>query len=325
MTARAFSRLAVIWIAAVALAAAGAPHARELEAPGPLGPLRGAYLDAGKGAAAVLIIPGSGPTNRDGNGPLVRTDAYKMLAEALRAEGISSLRIDKRGMFRSAAAIKDPNAVTIAAYASDVRAWGAVLRRVSGQPCVWIAGHSEGGLVALKAVEKPAGVCGVILLTAPGRPLGALLREQLAANPLNLLILPHAYWALAQLEAGRMVDPAALPAAIRPLFRRAAQPYLIDLLAYDPAKLAAAYKGPLLIVHAGLDAQVRPADADALQRAAPHARRVDLPFASHVLKRATSADRLGAAKSYADPSIPLAPGLAPAIRAFIAATPPQER
>ena len=68
----------------------------EIEAPGPNGPLRGTLLsgDAGK-LPPVLIIPGSGPTDRDGNNPLgVRASTYRLLAEGLAAEGIPSLRID---------------------------------------------------------------------------------------------------------------------------------------------------------------------------------------------------------------------------------------
>src|SRR4051812_22489684 len=72
----------------------------ELEAPGPDGALRGTLLSAGRETPAVLIIPGSGPTDRDGNSPMgIRASPYRLLAEGLAAEGISSLRIDKRGMF----------------------------------------------------------------------------------------------------------------------------------------------------------------------------------------------------------------------------------
>ena len=60
----------------------------------------------------VLIIAGSGPTDRDGNSPApiapgktLRTDSYKLLAQALAAEGIASVRYDKRGIGASAKAM----------------------------------------------------------------------------------------------------------------------------------------------------------------------------------------------------------------------------
>src|SRR5690625_3244184 len=44
----------------------------------------------------VLLIQGSGPTDRDGNQPFLRNDALKKLARALGQEGIASFRFDKR-------------------------------------------------------------------------------------------------------------------------------------------------------------------------------------------------------------------------------------
>ena len=108
---------------AAAVAAAAAPAERPLTAPGPLAPLSATWLDAGKRAPVVVIIPGSGPTDRDGNNPMgVTAASYRLLAESLAKRGISSVRIDKRGMFGSKAAIANGNDVTIAAYAADAHA-----------------------------------------------------------------------------------------------------------------------------------------------------------------------------------------------------------
>src|SRR5262249_44225503 len=108
-----------------------------LEAPGPAGALRGTMLapEQAKGPV-ILIIPGSGPTNRDGNNPLgVTASTYRLLAEDIAARGITSVRIDKRGMFGSARAVADANAVTIADYAADVHSWVDVIRRKTGASC----------------------------------------------------------------------------------------------------------------------------------------------------------------------------------------------
>src|SRR5580658_7350269 len=100
---------------ATAASPAGSPIETVVEAPGPAGPLRGTMLSPlGATGPAVLIIPGSGPTDRDGNNARgVKGSIYKLLAEGLAARGITTVRIDKRGMFGSAAAAADANAVTI--------------------------------------------------------------------------------------------------------------------------------------------------------------------------------------------------------------------
>ena len=87
----------------------------------------------------------------------MKASTYKLLAGGLAAKGIITVRIDKRGMFDSAGAVADANAVTIDDYAVDLHAWVKVIRAKTGASCVWLLGHSEGGLVAL-ASSRNAGV-----------------------------------------------------------------------------------------------------------------------------------------------------------------------
>lgn len=302
----------------IALFVAAAVAASPIETPGPSGPLAGTYIDAGKGAPVVLIIPGSGPTDRDGNNRLGVTAApYRLLAEALAARGVSSVRIDKRGMFGSKGAISNPNQVTIADYADDAQAWAAAIRKRSGTPCVWLLGHSEGGLIALAAGQRPAGLCGIITVSAPGRKLGDVIREQLKANPANAPILDVALGTLDKLEAGQAVDSATLPQALQPLFYNDVQPFLRDLLAHDPARLAGSLPLPLLVIQGDRDIQVTVEDAKRLAKAQPRARLAILPGVNHVLKLPAAEDRAANLATYADPALPIAPSVAEAIAAFV--------
>ena len=299
-----------------ALAAVTAP----MTTPGPNGDLAGTFVDAGKGSPVVLIIPGSGPTDRDGNNPLgVKAAPYRLLAEALAAKGVSTLRADKRGMFGSKAAIADANDVRIADYATDALKWVDALRKRTGAKCVWLLGHSEGAIVALAAGQQPQGVCGLILVAGPGRKLGAILREQLQANPANGPLLPQAMAALDSLEAGKTVDTTAMPAALMPLFNAKVQPFLIDLLAQDPAKLAAATRLPMLIVRGGKDIQVAAADLAALDAARPDAVVLSPPNMNHVLKYVAGDERASNLATYADPDLPIDPTLVDAIAEFVKA------
>jgi pimeloyl-ACP methyl ester carboxylesterase len=273
-------------------------------------------IDAGKGAPMVLIIPGSGPTDRDGNNSVGQSGSYRMLAEGLGARGISTVRIDKRGMFGSKAAVADPNKVTIADYAADVRSWIRNLRGADATSCIWLLGHSEGATVALAAAQKPDGICGVISVAGSGRRLGDTLRAQLRANPANAPLLDPALTILDRLEKGQKVPDADIPALLAPLFRSAVQDYLVDLLAQEPQKLAASLKTPLLIVQGETDIQTSVEDATLLGKAQPAAKLAVLPGVNHVLKIAP-AERAANVATYRNPALPIAPAVVDAIAAFI--------
>ena len=303
---------------AAALAAAAALTERQLTAPGPLAPLSATLLDAGKRAPVVVIIPGSGPTDRDGNNPLgVTAASYRLLAEALAKRGITTVRIDKRGMFGSKAAVANGNDVTIAEYAADAHAWAKAARTATGAKCVWLLGHSEGSLVALAAGQDRRDLCGVISVSGVGRKFGTVLREQLTANPANAPILPPALAALDRLEQGQRVDAKTLPAPLQPLFGEAIQPYLINLMAQDPAQLAGSLKLPLLVVQGDRDLQVKVTDAKLLAAAQPKAKLVLVPGVNHVLKSVATDDPVANFATYADPSLPISTGVVDAIAAFV--------
>ena len=303
---------------AALLAAAPAPVGVEVTIPGPQGTLAGTLVDPGKDAPAILIIPGSGPTDRDGNNPLgVKGGVYRQLAEALAAKGVATLRIDKRGMFGSKAAIPDANDVTIAAYAADAHAWVDMLRAKTGRKCVWLLGHSEGSLVALKAAQDSRGICGVILVAGAGRPYGEVIRTQLRANPSNAPLLAAGEAAIDQLEAGKRVDGATLPVPLQPLFRDNVQGFLIDAFSYDPAKLAGSVELPMLILQGDKDLQVAVTDAELLKSAQPAATLKLLPGVNHVLKPVPGDDRAANLATYGNADLPIAPVVADTIAAFV--------
>lgn len=301
------------------LAMAAAMATQPISAPGPNGPLAGTYENAGNGTPVALIIPGSGPTDRDGNNPLgVKGGVYAQLALALKAAGISSVRIDKRGMFGSKAAVEDANKVTIGDYATDARSWVGAIRKQTGAKCVWLLGHSEGSLVALTAAQQQSDdICGLVLISAPGRNLGDIMRDQLRSNPANAPLLDTALAAVDALEAGRHVDTASMPAPLQRAFAPQIQDYYIDTFKRDPAKLAAVLKVPLLIVQGERDIQVSAADARALAAAQPRAALRLIPAMNHVLKDVASDDRAANTQSYGDADAKIDPTLVPTTVAFV--------
>ena len=318
---RAFNRAGLVGIALAFIA--GTAHAAAIEslmeARGPAGLLKGTMLaPQGGKSPIVLIIPGSGPTDRDGNSPLgVSASTYRLLAEGLAENGLTTVRIDKRGMFGSAAATPDPNAVTIPDYVSDVQSWVTTLLQQTGARCVWLLGHSEGGLVALAAAQKASDLCGLILVSTAGRPMGEVLRDQLKANPANAPILVQALPAIDNLEAGRRVDTGRMDPALMPLFAQPVQGFLISAFSYDPAKLLSNIHMPVLILQGLRDIQVSETDAQRLKNADPAGTMTLIPDTNHVLKSVTSDDLSANVATYGNPALPLAPGVIETIVSFL--------
>lgn len=241
----------------------------------------------------VVLIAGSGPTDRDGNNPLVpnspsggRLDLLKQIAELLAAAGIASLRYDKRGIGastpRPTGALEEQERFFVwDNFVGDVAAaHGELLRHDEVKPyATALLGHSEGGLLALAAAGVlaaktmgPRKLHGLVLAATPGRPLADIVRAQIARNAPSLL-------EAAERTIGAIMTtghvPANLPREQQLLFPPYAGPFLQRALAFDPARALAGLDLACLILQGGADRQVVPmADVqpliDALgQRTAP--------------------------------------------------------
>lgn len=287
-----------------------APVISELSA----GQLRGTMVNARNSDPVVLIVPGSGPTDRDGNGPMIKTDAYKLLAEGLIDRRIATVRVDKRGMFGSAGA-GDPSAVTPDIYAADIHAWIDAIKEVRGSKCVFLLGHSEGALMVSIAAANRKDVCGLILVAGMGRTMADVIREQLRSNPANAPVLDEALAALARLEAGQHVDTTGMTPALLPLFSPQVQDYLISVLRVDPVEAVRRAGKKTLIIQGDRDVQVTLEDARMLDRA-PRTRLRVIKGMNHVLKDAPE-DRAGNLATYANPDLPLAGDLLRRIEDFV--------
>ena len=131
--------------------------------------------------AAVLIIPGIGPLDRDGSSKAAPQvpPVYKMWAERLGDAGIAALRYDKRVLTYT-----DLDAVTFdqEAQISDARAALRYLRsQVRGKP-VFVIGHSEGGMMAPLVAQRESGAAGVIVINSAQFPIDELVIEQVKAG-----------------------------------------------------------------------------------------------------------------------------------------------
>jgi len=245
----------------------------------------------------VVLVSGSGPTDRDGNNPLVpeRIDLMKQIAALLAEAGIASLRYDKRGIGGSTPRPSGSLAEQERFFAwdnfvGDVAAAHAELVRHDEikSYATALIGHSEGGLLVLAAAPTIAKnpPHGMALLATPGRKLSQILRAQIARGAPNLVA--PADRAMATIASTGHV-PADLPRELEALFPPYAGPFLQKLLAFDPAAALAASRLPCLVLHGAGDRQIVPMEdvqplIDALGKRDAAGEAVVIPAASHNLK-----------------------------------------
>ncbi|MBV8722354.1 MAG: alpha/beta fold hydrolase [Candidatus Eremiobacteraeota bacterium] len=252
----------------------------------------------------VLIVAGSGPTDRNGNNSLgIGANAYGLLAEALAQRGVGSLRYDKRGIGKSAMSGLSESDVRFETLADDAAEWIRWLRADGRMSKIVVAGHSEGSLLGMLALQRAKGDA-FVSLEGAGRPAPVVLREQIARNAPQYSAESDAV--IAQLAAGHTVsDP---PPELDALFRTSVQPYLISWFKYDPAVEFAKLRVPSTIVQGTADVQITMDDARALQRTNTSAKLVVVDGMNHVLKYAPDTSTPAAiAKGYEDPALPVDP------------------
>ena len=131
----------------------------------------------------VLLIAGSGPTDRNGNNPIpagqpnsVKANSYKMLADSLAALGIATLRYDKRGVGRSIKIGLTERGLTFETFISDATAWGNKLKADKRFSKLILAGHSEGSLIGMIAARKTHADA-YISLAGPGDDITSKLKN----------------------------------------------------------------------------------------------------------------------------------------------------
>lgn len=261
-------------------------------------------------APVVLIIAGSGPTDRNGNNGPVQANTYALLAAALVARGIATVRYDKRGIAASAAAGLSEDDLRFDMYVGDAAAWLHMLAADKRFSKIVVAGHSEGSLLGMLAVQR-APATAYVSLEGAGRQAPAILREQLKPK-LPAALYAQADAALTQLSQGHMVPNP--PTELASLFRPSVQPYLISWFKYDPAVEMAKIKIPATIVQGTADVQITLADANILKQADPSASLFIVQGMNHVLKYAPDTSSQAAIlKGYTDSSLPIEPHIVEAI------------
>lgn len=259
-----------------------------------------------------LLIAGSGPTDRDGNGPQVKPATLRKLAEGLAERHVATLRYDKRGARGWKPEFGRPEDFRFKDFVDDVVSLSNHLRDSGKFSKLILIGHSEGGLVAILAARRTQ-VDNLVLLATAARRQGDLLKEQLArqAPPATVQVLADAIDAI---MAGRIVDPAPQGLSLPPPM----QPGLASAFREDPLPPLRQIRQPILIAAGARDRQVARADFDGLAAAAPAAKTLWLADMNHVL--VDVADETDDLAAYNQPERALDASLMDSVAAFVLET-----
>lgn len=138
--------------------------------------------DGSRKVPVVLIIAGSGPTDRDCNSALgLKSNAFIMLADSLKKAGIASLRYDKRGIGESAPALKDEESLRLDDYINDAAAIIKMLKNDPRFSGAYVAGHSEGSLIGMIAALRE-NATGYISISGMGETMDKVIDKQIRAQ-----------------------------------------------------------------------------------------------------------------------------------------------
>lgn len=277
--------------------------------------------DGEKNYPVVLIIAGSGPTDRNGNSTLgERSNMYLMLADSFAAHGIASFRYDKRYLGESTDFLPSDIAhISFDDYISDAVDIIRFLQKDRKFSDVIIAGHSEGSLIGMIAAQKTKADA-YISLSGMGENLGKILAWQLDQQPgINKDTVKHI---LDKISSGQVVEN--IPSSLQTLFLPYLQHYMFTEMKYDPAGEIKKLNIPVLIVNGTTDLQITVKQAELLHQAKPDAELVIIPGMNHILKDAPE-DRAENIATYNNPDLPLNDTLVERMIRFINSVPSHSR
>jgi len=260
----------------------------------------------------VLIIAGSGPTDRDCNGPSINTNTYKYIAEGLGKAGIACLRYDKRGVGKSTTSQKEKD-TKFTDMVDDASAFILKLKEDTRFSKFVLLGHSEGSLIGMIAAYSEP-VNGLISASGAGSPGDQILIEQMKSKP--PAVQDEFKAIIDSLKKGKTVPKVDL--SLYFIARPSIQPYLMSYIPYDPARVIKKIKTSILIIQGTTDLQVKVSDAEKLKKAKSEATLKIIDGMNHVLK-AAPADPEKNMATYTDPGLPLKPEFMTAVIDFIKA------
>lgn len=272
------------------------------------GTIYGELIDCSKDVVVVLVA-GSGPTDRNGNSEILtgRNDNFLQLATELKKKGISTFRYDKRTAGGTVKTIDTTKQIYFENFVDDLNACIKKLKEL-GYKKVILVGHSQGSLVSMLSAKSEE-VDGLISVSGPAFNIGDTMIEQYR-NSLGEDAEQIKYFQM--LMNGETDEKAE---EVDPLFNMNNQRFLLGYMKYEPKDIIKELDIPVMIVQGEADLQTSIDDFNTLVDAYPNAQSKLIDNMNHVLKNIDNED--DNIKSYQDPSYELHDELVTAIVAFI--------
>lgn len=258
----------------------------------------------------VIFIQGSGPTDRNGNQPMMKSDFAKKVAHQLGQQKMASFRFDKRIFKMEKLRIKEED-LRFEDFVEDVNSIIAYFKNQGEFSKIILAGHSEGSLIGILAAKQ--GADAFISLAGAGRSIDAIIVDQVAKQAPGLQEnTRNSFDELIEKGSTNSYEPV-----LGSIFRPSVQPYMRSWINYDPAVEISQLQIPLLIIQGTADIQVDTSEAEILHKAAPNSQLVLIKEMNHVFREIKGGDALVNTKSYNEPNRPLHPELIPHLVDFI--------
>ena len=258
----------------------------------------------------VILIAGSGPTDRDGNQMGLVNNSLKLLAEALANNGIAVYSYDKRIFAQMASGKLDEASLSFDNFIDDAKAVIQHFKNQKKYNSITVAGHSEGALIGMVAANGNAD--GYISIAGAGRPIDEVLLEQIEKQA--PFLKEEVQKNLETLKNGTTFE--LKNQMLASLFRASVQPYMISWIKYNPQTEIKKLQIPTLLINGDKDIQVSVQDAQLLQQAKLNAQLHIIQNMNHVFKEIKGDDAENKA-AYTNPDLPISIELSSIITTFI--------
>ncbi|NND63558.1 MAG: alpha/beta hydrolase [Flavobacteriaceae bacterium] len=258
----------------------------------------------------VIIVAGSGPTDRNGNQQMMKNNSLKFLAQGLFNKGIATFRYDKRIIKQLKDRTINEESIRFDDFIKDAIDVVEYFKRANAFSKIYVLGHSQGSLVGMIAAQGRAD--GFISIAGAGQEIDDVIVDQLAMQAPGLK--DNARSAFDDMRVNGVAQNYS--PGLASIFRKQIQPFMLTWMQYDPQVEIVKVEAPVLIINGEKDLQVQVSEAEKLKAAKEDAEYHIIPNMNHIMKEIVGND-IENSKSYNEPNQPVVTELIEIISDFV--------